>query len=136
MQISSLYSYTLGNKWDCSDGGLDWLAMERDNGSVKRRIVDYQELTCQQQLYRGKPLHTVMNIIRVSRQPVKVGLDVSLLGKGLPFSLPFIRCGHVHPPRQKLSDVVPTSPSRPTWVAARFALQSFGIEKSNKLVHN
>ncbi|XP_049873374.1 protein singed wings 2 [Pectinophora gossypiella] len=56
------------NKWDCSDGGLDWLAMERENGTVKRKIVDYHKLMCHQQLYRGKPLHKVMDIIRMMRQ--------------------------------------------------------------------
>ncbi|GBP47718.1 hypothetical protein EVAR_14249_1 [Eumeta japonica] len=52
------------NKWDCSDGGLDWLAMEPGNGTARRRIVDYGKLMCNQQLYRGKPLHKVMDIIR------------------------------------------------------------------------
>ncbi|XP_073956672.1 protein singed wings 2 [Choristoneura fumiferana] len=59
--------YLSDNKWDCSDGGLDWLAMERDNGTMKRRIVDYYKLVCHQQLYRGKPLHKVMDIIRTVR---------------------------------------------------------------------
>ncbi|XP_037971338.2 protein singed wings 2 isoform X1 [Plutella xylostella] len=60
--------YLGGNKWDCSDGGLDWLAMERDDGTVKRLIADYRDLMCHQQLYRGKPLHKVMDIIRSVRQ--------------------------------------------------------------------
>lgn len=57
--------FILENKWDCSDGGLDWLAMERENSTIKRRIVDYELLMCHQQLYRGKPLHRVMEIIKV-----------------------------------------------------------------------
>ncbi|XP_075978043.1 protein singed wings 2 [Anticarsia gemmatalis] len=52
------------NSWDCSDGGLDWLAMEPDNGTVRGKIADYYELVCHHQLYRGKPLHKVMDIIR------------------------------------------------------------------------
>ncbi|CAG4965044.1 unnamed protein product [Parnassius apollo] len=56
------------NKWDCSDGGLDWLAMERDNSTVKLRIVDYYQLICNQRLYKGKPLHRVMDIIKMVRQ--------------------------------------------------------------------
>ncbi|KAJ0176686.1 hypothetical protein K1T71_007865 [Dendrolimus kikuchii] len=56
------------NTWDCSDGGLDWLAMEPDNSTVKRRIADYYDLVCYQKLYRGKPLHKVMDIIRTMRQ--------------------------------------------------------------------
>ncbi|XP_063536019.1 protein singed wings 2 [Cydia strobilella] len=59
--------YLSDNKWDCSDGGLDWLAMERDNDTVKRKIVDYYKLMCHQQLYRGKPLHKVMDFIRMVR---------------------------------------------------------------------
>ncbi|CAG9561932.1 unnamed protein product [Danaus chrysippus] len=55
------------NNWDCSDGGLDWLAMENENGTVRTKIVDYYELMCHQQLYRGKPLHKVMDIIRMVR---------------------------------------------------------------------
>nr|XP_026492264.1 protein singed wings 2 isoform X2 [Vanessa tameamea] len=63
-QLQTVY---LGdNKWDCSDGGLDWLAMEDKNGTVRRRLLDYYELVCHQQLYRGKPLHKVMDIIRLS----------------------------------------------------------------------
>ncbi|CAH0751388.1 unnamed protein product [Diatraea saccharalis] len=53
-----------GNQWDCSDGGLDWLAMKEDNSTVKKRITDYKILTCHQKLYRGKPLHVIMDIIR------------------------------------------------------------------------
>ncbi|CAG9786675.1 unnamed protein product [Diatraea saccharalis] len=55
-----------GNQWDCSDGGLDWLAMKEDNSTVKKRITDYKILTCHQKLYRGKPLHVIMDIIRIS----------------------------------------------------------------------
>ncbi|XP_052747694.1 protein singed wings 2 isoform X1 [Galleria mellonella] len=55
--------YLSDNKWDCSDGGLDWLAMERDNNTLRKRIIDYYDLMCHQQLYRGKPLHKVMDII-------------------------------------------------------------------------
>lgn len=55
-----------GNNWDCNDGGLDWLAMEPENGTLKRKIADYYDLVCQQQLYKGKPLHIVMDIIKVS----------------------------------------------------------------------
>ncbi|XP_037868532.1 uncharacterized protein LOC101744481 isoform X4 [Bombyx mori] len=54
-----------GNKWDCSDGGLDWLAMEEPNGTTKSRITDYYDLVCYQKLYRGKPLHKVMDIIKI-----------------------------------------------------------------------
>nr|XP_026492263.1 protein singed wings 2 isoform X1 [Vanessa tameamea] len=65
-QLQTVY---LGdNKWDCSDGGLDWLAMEDKNGTVRRRLLDYYELVCHQQLYRGKPLHKVMDIIRMVRE--------------------------------------------------------------------
>ncbi|XP_072949139.1 protein singed wings 2 [Epargyreus clarus] len=60
--------YLSDNKWDCSDGGLDWLAMQQDNSTIRRRIVDYYQLVCHQQLYRGKPLHKVMDIIRMVRQ--------------------------------------------------------------------
>ncbi|KAJ8722024.1 hypothetical protein PYW08_004426 [Mythimna loreyi] len=60
--------YFAGNSWDCSDGGLDWLAMENENGTIRRKIVDYDELVCHQQLYRGKPLNKVMDIIRTMRQ--------------------------------------------------------------------
>ncbi|KAH9644804.1 hypothetical protein HF086_007892 [Spodoptera exigua] len=56
--------YLAGNSWDCSDGGLDWLAMEAENGTIRRKIKDYDELVCHQQLYRGKPLNKVMDIIR------------------------------------------------------------------------
>ncbi|KAL4707858.1 hypothetical protein ACJJTC_001804, partial [Scirpophaga incertulas] len=52
------------NQWDCSDGGLDWLAMKDINSTARSRIADYYNLTCHQQLYRGKPLHKVMDIIR------------------------------------------------------------------------
>ncbi|XP_059053887.1 protein singed wings 2 [Achroia grisella] len=55
--------YLSDNKWDCSDGGLDWLAMERDNNTLRKRIVDYYDLMCHQKLYMGKPLHKVMDII-------------------------------------------------------------------------
>lgn len=57
-----------GNKWDCSDGGLDWLAMEEPNGTTKSRITDYYDLVCYQKLYRGKPLHKVMDIIKTMRE--------------------------------------------------------------------
>ncbi|PZC79482.1 hypothetical protein B5X24_HaOG216262 [Helicoverpa armigera] len=57
-----------GNSWDCSDGGLDWLAMEPENGTIRRKIVDYDELVCHQQLYRGKPLNKVMDIIKTIRE--------------------------------------------------------------------
>ncbi|CAH0715625.1 unnamed protein product, partial [Brenthis ino] len=60
--------YLSDNKWDCSDGGLDWLAMESENGTVRNRLIDYYELVCYQQLYRGKPLHKVMDIIRMMRE--------------------------------------------------------------------
>ncbi|XP_014367437.2 protein singed wings 2 isoform X2 [Papilio machaon] len=56
------------NKWDCSDSGLDWLAIEQDNSTVKTRIVDYYQLICNQRLYKGKPLHKVMDIIKMVRQ--------------------------------------------------------------------
>lgn len=59
--------YLSENKWDCSDGGLDWLAMERENGTTRKRITDYKQLMCHQQLYRGKPLHRVMDIIKMVR---------------------------------------------------------------------
>ncbi|XP_060803188.1 protein singed wings 2 isoform X2 [Amyelois transitella] len=55
--------YLSRNQWDCSDGGLDWLAMERENGTFRQKIIDYYDLVCHQQLYRGKPLHKVMDII-------------------------------------------------------------------------
>ncbi|KAM3965330.1 protein singed wings 2 [Aphomia sociella] len=55
--------YLRGNKWDCTDGGLDWLAMERDNDTLRKRIVDYYDLVCNQKLYKGKPLSKVMDII-------------------------------------------------------------------------
>ncbi|XP_052747695.1 protein singed wings 2 isoform X2 [Galleria mellonella] len=58
--------YLSDNKWDCSDGGLDWLAMERDNNTLRKRIIDYYDLMCHQQLYRGKPLHKVMDIIWIN----------------------------------------------------------------------
>ncbi|KAJ2949081.1 hypothetical protein O0L34_g6021 [Tuta absoluta] len=61
-------TFFIDNKWDCSDGGLDWLAMERENGTVRTKIADYHLLMCHQQLYRGKPLHKVMDIIRTVRQ--------------------------------------------------------------------
>ncbi|VVC90793.1 unnamed protein product [Leptidea sinapis] len=32
------------NKWDCSDGGLDWLAMENENSTTRKVIVDYYQL--------------------------------------------------------------------------------------------
>ncbi|XP_045516866.1 protein singed wings 2 isoform X1 [Pieris brassicae] len=60
--------YLSDNKWDCSDGGLDWLAMEHENGTIRRMIVDYYLLVCHQQLYRGKPLHKVMDIIKMVRE--------------------------------------------------------------------
>ncbi|XP_026734299.1 protein singed wings 2 [Trichoplusia ni] len=60
--------YLAGNSWDCSDGGLDWLAMEPENGTIRRKIIDYDDLVCHQQLYRGKPLNKVMDIIRTMRQ--------------------------------------------------------------------
>ncbi|CAH2048576.1 unnamed protein product, partial [Iphiclides podalirius] len=60
--------YLSNNKWDCSDGGLDWLAMERENSTVKQRIVDYYQLICNQKLYKGKPLYKVMDIIKMVRQ--------------------------------------------------------------------
>ncbi|XP_053609974.1 protein singed wings 2 isoform X2 [Plodia interpunctella] len=60
--------YLSRNQWDCSDGGLDWLAMERENGTVRQKIVDYYDLVCHQQLYRGKPLHKVMDIIWTMRR--------------------------------------------------------------------
>ncbi|XP_026327645.1 protein singed wings 2 [Hyposmocoma kahamanoa] len=56
------------NKWDCSDHGLDWLAMERENSTIRKKIVDYYELVCHQQLYKGKPLHKVMDIIKTLRR--------------------------------------------------------------------
>ncbi|CAG4956117.1 unnamed protein product [Colias eurytheme] len=59
--------YLSDNKWDCSDGGLDWLAMESENSTIRQIIVDYYQLLCQQQLYRGKPLHKVMDIIKMVR---------------------------------------------------------------------
>ncbi|CAK1556344.1 unnamed protein product [Leptosia nina] len=59
--------YLSDNKWDCSDGGLDWLAMEDENSATRRIIVDYYQLVCHQQLYRGKPLHKVMDIIKMVR---------------------------------------------------------------------
>ncbi|XP_034832299.1 protein singed wings 2 [Maniola hyperantus] len=62
-QLETVY---LGdNKWDCSDGGLDWLAMEKENGTVRKKLADYYQLMCHQQLYRGKPLYKVMDIIRM-----------------------------------------------------------------------
>lgn len=61
-----LVCFVSGNLWDCSDDGLDWLAMEQENGTIKRRITDYYDLVCHQRLYRGKPLHIVMDIIQVS----------------------------------------------------------------------
>ncbi|CAB3221854.1 unnamed protein product [Arctia plantaginis] len=60
--------YLKGNNWDCNDGGLDWLAMEPENGTLKRKIADYYDLVCQQQLYKGKPLHIVMDIIKTIRR--------------------------------------------------------------------
>ncbi|KAG6456948.1 protein singed wings 2 isoform X2 [Manduca sexta] len=56
-----------GNTWDCSDGGLDWLAMEQENGTARLRIADYYDLVCYQKLYRGKPLHKVMDIIKTTK---------------------------------------------------------------------
>ncbi|CAH0669609.1 unnamed protein product [Chilo suppressalis] len=52
------------NQWDCSDGGLDWLAMKEENSTTRKRIADYKILVCHQKLYRGKPLHVIMDIIR------------------------------------------------------------------------
>ncbi|XP_050682141.1 protein singed wings 2 isoform X2 [Leptidea sinapis] len=59
--------YLSDNKWDCSDGGLDWLAMENENSTTRKVIVDYYQLVCHQQLYKGKPLHKVMDIIKMVR---------------------------------------------------------------------
>ncbi|KAL0838916.1 hypothetical protein ABMA28_016929 [Loxostege sticticalis] len=56
------------NQWDCSDGGLDWLAMKDERSAARTRIVDYEQLMCHQQLYRGKPLHKVMDIIKTMRR--------------------------------------------------------------------
>ncbi|XP_028170266.1 protein singed wings 2-like [Ostrinia furnacalis] len=56
------------NQWDCSDGGLDWLAMQDEHSAARKRIVDYEQLVCHQQLYRGKPLHKVMDIIKTMHQ--------------------------------------------------------------------
>lgn len=67
MQIKLYCTLFLGNSWDCSDGGLDWLAMEEPNSTIKLRIIDYNDLVCYQQLYRAKPLPKVMDIIKVSR---------------------------------------------------------------------
>ncbi|CAH2258208.1 jg19916 [Pararge aegeria aegeria] len=65
-QLKTVY---LGdNKWDCSDGGLDWLAMENENGTVRKKLADYYQLVCHQQLYRGKPLYKVMEIIRTVKE--------------------------------------------------------------------
>ncbi|CAH2096282.1 unnamed protein product [Euphydryas editha] len=60
--------YLSDNTWDCSDGGLDWLAMENENGTIRKRLVDYYDLVCHQHLYRGKPLYKVMDIIRMVRE--------------------------------------------------------------------
>ncbi|XP_052741418.1 protein singed wings 2 [Bicyclus anynana] len=60
--------YLANNNWDCSDGGLDWLAIENENGTVRNKLTDYYQLMCHQQLYRGKPLYKVMDIIRTVKQ--------------------------------------------------------------------
>lgn len=39
--------------------------MEKENSTTRMKIVDYNELVCHQQLYKGKPLHKVMDIIKV-----------------------------------------------------------------------
>lgn len=59
--------FVTDNQWDCSDGGLDWLAMKTENSTARQRIVDYKKLVCHQQLYKGKPLHIVMVLLRVSQ---------------------------------------------------------------------
>lgn len=59
--------FVIDNKWDCSDHGLDWLALEKENSTIRKKIVDYYELVCHQQLYKGKPLHKVMDIIKVCK---------------------------------------------------------------------
>ncbi|XP_041979354.1 protein singed wings 2 [Aricia agestis] len=60
--------FLANNKWDCSNGGLDWLAMEKESGRTRTRVKDYYRILCHHQLYKGKPLHTVMDIIKMVRE--------------------------------------------------------------------
>ncbi|XP_077290227.1 protein singed wings 2 [Arctopsyche grandis] len=55
------------NRWNCSDTRLQWLAYLNTSSQLlaKSRIVDYDKLTCQGNMYPGKPIHTVMSILKI-----------------------------------------------------------------------